>query len=34
MDTIIIIAFAAFIAVVGGVYFAFFDKKPQRGNLD
>jgi flagellar basal body-associated protein FliL len=33
MDTIIIIAFVAFIAVVGGTYFAFFDKKPQKGKL-
>jgi len=30
MDTIIIIAFVAFIAIIGGAYFAFFDKKPQK----
>jgi len=30
MDTIIIIAFVAFIAIVGGVYFAFFEKKPKK----
>jgi len=32
MDTVIIIAFVAFIAVVGGIYFAFFEKKPQKEN--